>query len=92
MAHVDRSFRSATAQVALESEADYVLFLDDDVLFPFDSLDGLPACNSDIASADVCIRGYPFDHMCFKYGKGAEKDGLYTVTKIQEPRGIVSHC
>lgn len=85
---IDR-FRNTTAQVALESEADYVLFLDDDVLVPHDCLTKLLAADADIVSADVCIRGYPFDHMLFRYGTGKKKGGLYPLRKIFEPRGVI---
>lgn len=64
---IDR-MRNLCAQTALENEADYLLFLDDDVLIPhpFDALGKLLACNADIAAAKVVIRGFPFDWMIFK--------------------------
>jgi hypothetical protein len=59
--------RNGCATTAVNSECDYVLFLDDDVLPPPDSLAKLLECDADIAAGDVIIRGYPFDHMCFRY-------------------------
>lgn len=67
---IDR-MRNMTAEVALQSESDYILFLDDDVLVPISDnhqwLRKLIACNADIVAGDVLIRSYPFDHMIFKY-------------------------
>ena len=60
----------------MDQEAEYLLFLDDDVLVPMDGLQKLMDCNSDIAAGNVCIRGYPFDYMFFERrrieGKGLD--------------------
>jgi hypothetical protein len=65
---IDR-MRNMAVKVALEQEADYLLFLDDDVLVPFDGLQKLiSACESEKAGAaggKAVIRGYPFDWMVF---------------------------
>lgn len=67
--------RNATAKVANEANADYVLFLDDDVLVnPHIGLQQLLDCKADCAAGRVVIRGYPFDYMVFKYTK--DKLGL----------------
>lgn len=63
---IDR-MRNLCAKTALETDADYILFLDDDVLIPFSSLRYLLEANSDIVAGDVLIRGYPFNHMAFRY-------------------------
>jgi hypothetical protein len=63
---IDR-MRNETIRMAVESQFDYVLFLDDDVVPPTNLLNGLLECKADIAAADVIIRGYPFNHMCFRY-------------------------
>lgn len=63
---IDR-MRNLCAKVALEYNADYILFLDDDVLIPFDSLQYLLETNADITAGDVLIRGFPFNHMAFNY-------------------------
>ncbi len=62
---IDR-MRNMAADVALESESDYLLFMDDDVLVQPDGLRKLLDCDADIAAAKVVIRGYPFDWMIFK--------------------------
>lgn len=86
---IDR-FRNMTAQTALENDADYVLFLDDDVLVPFDCLTKLLAMDADIASADVCVRGYPFNHMLFRKGRTkSTRGGLYPMAKLPSPRGVI---
>jgi hypothetical protein len=67
---IDR-MRNMTAEVALQSESDYILFIDDDVLIPISDghqwLRKLIDCHADIVAGDVLIRSYPFDHMIFKY-------------------------
>jgi hypothetical protein len=60
------NMRNMAAKVAIEAEADYLLFLDDDVLVPLKTgLHGLLSCESDIAAGNVLIRGYPFEYMAF---------------------------
>ncbi|MGH7239767.1 MAG: hypothetical protein ACREHG_06830 [Candidatus Saccharimonadales bacterium] len=59
--------RNMTAQVALDNNCDFVLFLDDDVIVPTDGLDKLLMTGADICAGDVIIRGYPFEHMAFRY-------------------------
>jgi len=62
---IDR-MRNMTAKVALEVDADYVLFLDDDVIInPNYGLKQLLDCNADIAAGKVCVRGWPFNYMAF---------------------------
>lgn len=61
---IDR-MRNMTAKVALEMEAKYILFIDDDVLVPFDGLKKLITLDADVAAGKVVIRGYPFDWMVF---------------------------
>jgi hypothetical protein len=59
-----------TAKVALEVDADYILFLDDDVLVdPNYGLKQLLECNADVAAGKICVRGYPFDYMSFQFNK-----------------------
>lgn len=79
---IDRA-KNLAAETALDIGAKYLLILDDDVLVPtpFDFLTKLIALNADIAAADVLIRGYPFDHMFFKY-TDKKKNGLKTVSNL----------
>lgn len=76
---IDR-MRNLTAKTALEMNADYLLFWDDDVLLQMDALDRLLKCRSDIACGPVPIRGYPFDWMVFKR-KGPN---LFACSKIPD--------
>lgn len=81
---IDR-MRNMTAKVALEANADYILFLDDDVIVnPNYGLKQLLDCKADIAAGKVCVRGYPFEYMSFKHGK----EGL-VIDKELPKHGIV---
>lgn len=82
-------FRNLASKTAMETEADYLLFLDDDVIIPMDCLGKLLAMDADIASADVIIRSWPFHHMLFHWGKGAKSKGLYSMPKLPNPRGVI---
>src|SRR6266849_1962392 len=82
---IDR-FRNMAADVALSIDARYLLFLDDDVLVPFDCLDKLIALDADIAAGDVLIRGYPFAHMLFQYTDKTKK-GLKPMLSLPRERG-----
>jgi hypothetical protein len=86
---IDR-MRNLSAEVALDIEATHLLFIDDDVLLPqpFDFLDKLIALDTDIAAADVLIRGYPFQHMIFMWNK--DKTGLAPLNKIPRKKGPIS--
>lgn len=69
---IDRT-RSLAAEVCLEKEFDYLLFLDDDVLVPHkNSLQKLIQADADIVAGDVIIRGWPFNHMMFRYADDAK--------------------
>jgi len=61
--------RNEAARLALECEADYLMFIDDDVLVPPNALEGMLECESDIAAGLVIIRGWPFNVMAFKFTK-----------------------
>lgn len=83
---IDR-MRNTAADIALECEADYLLFIDDDVLVPFDSLKKLIAAQADICAADVIIRGYPFDHMLFQWNEN--KTGLLPMGSLPDEKGVI---
>jgi len=86
---IDR-MRNMAAEQALKWEADYLLFLDDDVLIPFGSLAHLLDADKDIIAGDVLIRGYPFEHMIFDYKK--DENGITTsmlpIHDPEEPLGV----
>jgi GT2 family glycosyltransferase len=58
--------RNRAAKHALEMDCDYLLFIDDDVLVPPDTLSRLLKHEKDIIAGLVVIRGYPFNVMAFK--------------------------
>lgn len=58
--------RNTAAKEALRRECDYLMFVDDDVLIPPDSLKRLISLDADVAAGLVIIRGYPFNVMAFK--------------------------
>lgn len=83
---IDR-MRNQAAEIALQTDARYLLFIDDDVLVPFTFLVNLLAVNADIVAGDVCIRGYPFDHMIFQWSK--KKTGLIAMSKLPVKKGVI---
>lgn len=63
--------RNQAVKVALENDMDYLMFIDDDVLLPFDAYQRLKAADKDVVAGWTVIRGYPFPNMFFKEdGKG----------------------
>lgn len=64
-ASIDR-MRNESARLALENECDYLMFIDDDVLVPFDSLKKMIAAGKDVICGHTVIRGYPYNTMAFK--------------------------
>jgi hypothetical protein len=63
---IDR-MRNMSAKAALEYECDYLMFIDDDVIVPLDSLEKLIEADCDIAAGWTIIRGHPFENMAFKF-------------------------
>jgi len=62
--------RNWAAKQALLRECDYLMFIDDDVLVPSNTLEQLIKADADIAAGLVIIRAYPFNVMAFE-----KKDG-----------------
>jgi len=82
---IDR-MRNMTAKVAIEAQADYILFLDDDVIVPPNyGLQMLLDCNADVASGKICVRGWPFDYMSFY----KHKSGTIRMDKRLPKKGIL---
>ncbi len=59
--------RNHAAKIALETDSDYLMFIDDDVLIPANTLEKLVEADKDIIAGLVVIRGYPFNNMAFKF-------------------------
>lgn len=70
---IDR-MRNMTAKLAVDNNADYVLFIDDDVIIPINTVESLIACDADIAAGWTLIRGYPFNNMFFKWKEDSKTD------------------
>lgn len=60
------NMRNEAARYALQTESDYLMFIDDDVLVPPNCLKRLIEINKDIVMGLTMIRGYPFRPMFFK--------------------------
>jgi hypothetical protein len=82
---IDR-MRNMAAEQSLRWEADYLLFLDDDVIVPFTGLANLLDADRDIVAGDVLIRGYPFEHMIFDYTEDKKK--MLPIRTPEEPLGV----
>jgi Anp1 len=72
---IDR-MRNSAAKVALEAEADYLMFIDDDVVVPLNLLEELLKTKKDIVAGWTLIRGYPFKNMVFKFNEQGKLDNL----------------
>lgn len=87
-ASIDR-MRNQTVKVALENDFDYVLFIDDDVLIPPDTLRRLLDCKADIAAGWTIIRGYPYNNMFFKFDVDG-KDVIYYNDFVLNEQGLIN--
>lgn len=67
--------RNNAAIFAKQHEADYLFFLDDDVMVPPQTLDLLTKADKDVIAGLVIIRGYPFNVMAFDW-ESEKKDKL----------------
>lgn len=67
--------RNTAAEMAMNMGCDYLMFLDDDVMIPPDTLEKLLMADKDIIAALVIIRGYPFNNMAFKFGEHIIHEG-----------------
>lgn len=76
---IDR-MRNMTAKLAVESEFDYLMFIDDDVIVPIDCLKKMLAADKDIVAGHTIIRGWPYNSMIFKHPL---KDGIVDRTGLE---------
>lgn len=79
---IDR-MRNMTAEVALQCNAKFMIFIDDDVLVPFGFLGRfllMVEQGYEIVCGNVMIRGYPFDYMAFQWDE--KKEGLLTLKYV----------
>jgi len=66
--------RNQSAVMALQTESDYLMFIDDDVLIPSNTMDLLLKANKDVVAGLVMIRGYPFNVMTFRWENPEEEN------------------
>lgn len=59
--------RNTAADLAMKMQCDYLMFIDDDVMIPKNTLDLLLKADKDIAAGLVIIRGMPFNVMAFRW-------------------------
>lgn len=80
---IDR-MRNMAASVAIQADAKYLIFIDDDVLVPFDFLSKLlwdvEQEGNDVVCGNVQIRGYPFDYMIFRWDE--DRTGLFSLKEL----------
>lgn len=67
--------RNTAAEMAMNMGCDYLMFIDDDVMIPPDTLEKLLLADKDIVAGLVIIRGYPFNNMAFKFGVNITHEG-----------------
>lgn len=63
---IDR-MRNFAARAALDLQFDYLLFIDDDVLLPFNTVERLLKADKDVVAGVTLIRGYPYHPMIFNF-------------------------
>lgn len=86
---IDR-FRNLAAETAIKYEADYIVWLDDDVLVPMDGFKKLlDACENgaQCAAGNVIVRGYPYDFMAFHWTGEPMKSNLKIVAEMPYNEG-----
>lgn len=89
---IDR-FRNEAMRIALQSNFDYIFFIDDDMLLPPNTFNMLYYESSyyHIISALNYIRGYPFKIMSFKWDLAAGRRRLVNIVEsdLPDPIGTV---
>lgn len=83
--------RSTSAKIAVENNYDYLLFIDDDVHVPVDTLDRLLAADKDIVAGWTIIRGHPFKNMFFRFIDEKKEclDNYEFIESDLDPRGLL---
>lgn len=83
--------RNQAALYAMNTDCDYLMFIDDDVLIPENTLVELLKADKDIIAGLVMIRGFPFNVMAFKWEKDDQGNpkNLGYFNDLPKERGIV---
>lgn len=87
---IDR-MRNFCAQVAMETECDYLMFIDDDVVVDLNAWKKLVDTGKEVVAGVTYIRGYPFHPMIFKFEEGSENFYMDDYKEKIGPDGLV-HC
>lgn len=85
---IDR-MRNQTAQIALENNFDYLMFLDDDVLVPHDGLKKMLKADKDVVAGHTIIRGYPYNNMFFKWTDETKTGMVYDNCPTVNDEGLI---
>lgn len=78
--------RNMAADLAMKYKCDYLMFIDDDVLIPKDTLLRLLEADKDIVAGLVIIRGVPFNVMGFRWQELKEQHAERA--KVHERRSL----
>ena len=90
---IDR-MRNEAAKIALEGDFDYLFFIDDDVLLPWEAFHLLQQADKDIIAGVTHIRGYPFEPMIFNFTHEDYKKNSYVrdYAKKADPETGLLEC
>jgi hypothetical protein len=84
--------RNLAGRTALQTECDYLVFIDDDMLLHNETLEKLIEADKDIIMAHTYIRGTPFRPMSFKLKGEAPDQKLENFDEIDEIDQEIVDC
>jgi glycosyltransferase involved in cell wall biosynthesis len=76
------NFRNSAALMALETECDYLYFIDDDMVLSPNTFGSLLKADKDVVMAQTFIRTYPFDPMYFTFQN--REDGQFGLASMKD--------
>lgn len=82
------NMRNMTAKLAIESNFDYLMFIDDDVIVPVNAFDALLEADADIAAGWTIVRGHPYPNMFYRYTPDGKRN-LETVKNVERNSGVI---
>lgn len=86
------SARNMAAKIAIQNEADYLMFLDDDVLIPPGTLKILIDADKDVVAGLVIIRGLPYHVMAFKWLEDGKNLTFFNDIPLKNGKDHAKHC
>jgi hypothetical protein len=78
------SAREGCLELAKKGGAEYILFVDSDVILPLNTLDSLISCDVDLASGLCTKRGYPYNDVAWI----KSKEGMHEISFDPEIKQI----